>query len=556
MANVAELVVKVVTDTSQAKGLDETAAKGSKFSRGLATASKVAAGALVAVGGAAISAAKAAAEDAASQDALAQSMMKNAGASKSQIAATEDWISKMSMATGVADDELRPALSTLVRATGDVEQSQKALAVAMDVSAATGKPLKSVTDAMAKGFAGSTTSLGRLVPGLSKAALASGDMGRVMDELKDKTGGAAKAAGETAAGKMQRFTLALDETQEAAGAALLPALMKLTDILIPLGNWAQSHGTMFTVIAAGVAILAAAIIALNLALKIYNTIAAVTAVVSKAAWLSTLGPILLVVAAIAAVIVIVVLLWKKSETFRRIVLGVWAAIKKAASATAGVIRAVFNVAFAALTIYVRAYLTIFKVAFTVVRAVVKVAADVVKSIWRAVWSAVSGYVRVYASVIREVFSAIRSAASTAADWIGDRWRTLWDALKSAASGVASVLSKPFNAVKSAIDSVISAVQSLISWLGKIHVPKISLPHIPGLSRVASSVARAGVSPVSRYAAPSMTGFGAGAAAVPLSAVGAGPTIVIEGALDPEAVARQIDRIMHNHTRRIGRVTHP
>lgn len=547
MAATADLIVRVIADTSKAKGIDDVGEKTGKFSRGLASASKVAAGALVAVGGAAISAAKAAAEDAASQDALAQSMMRNAGASKSQIAATEDWISKMSMATGVADDELRPALSTLVRATGDVEKSQKALAVAMDVSAATGKPLKSVTDAMAKGFAGSTTSLGRLVPGLSKAALASGDMGRVMDELKRKTGGAAAAAGDTAAGKMRRFQVALNETQEAAGTALLPVMDKLANVLLKVGTFAQEHGTMFTVIAAGVAVLAAAVIALNIAMTAYTAITTLAAAASEAAWLAALGPIGLVIVAVLAVVAVIVILWKKSETFRRVVLAVWAAIRVAATAVGRAVMAVWRGVWAVLSAYVRAYVAVFRIAFALIRAVSSAVASVLKAVWRAVWSTLSGLVRGFVATFRAVFQGIQVAASAVAHAVQSAWSGVWSALERAASAAGRVLSAPFDAVRDAVNSVISAVQSLISWLSRIHVPKISLPHIPGLSSLAAPVS-ASYGAVSGFAAPRV----AGPAQMTTRGAGGGPTIIIQGALDPEGVARQVNRILGGHDRRIGR----
>src|SRR5262245_9927604 len=200
----ADLIVNIVTKVS-GDGMEQATQQTSKFKSGLATASKVAGAALLGVGAAAISAAKAAAEDQQSQVLLANSMKNAAGASKDQIAATEDWIDAQSRATGVADDELRPALGTLVRATGDVTKSQELLKKAMDISAATGKALESVTSALAKGYSGNTTALGRLVPGISKAALESGNFGRILGEVTDKTKGAAEAAGNTAAGKMRRF---------------------------------------------------------------------------------------------------------------------------------------------------------------------------------------------------------------------------------------------------------------------------------------------------------------------------------------------------------------
>jgi hypothetical protein len=544
LANVAELVVKVVTDTSKAKGLDETGAKSSKFASGLATASKVAAGALVMVGGAAIAAGKAAAEDAASQAQLANALVNNAGASKQAIAATEDWISAQSAATGIADDELRPALGDLVRATGNVAAAQGLLTTAMDVSAATGKPLSAVTTALAKAYAGNVGALSRVVPGLDQAKVKAGDFAGVLEELRQKTDGAAAAAAGTAAGKFKRFQVALGETQEAAGAALLPILEKLSGVLVKVGNWAQEHGTLFTVIAAGIAILATAVIALNVALTIYNTITAITAIVSTAAWAAVLGPITLVIIAVLAVVAVVVILWKKSETFRKIVTGAWNAIKVAAAATGAFLMAVWNKVAAGA-----------RVVGNVVRAVgngIQSAWNAmgrgIVSAWRAVWNAVIAVARAFAATVRGVWDTVRSGASSAADWVKSKWSGVWNALRGAVGNVGAVLSAPFNAVKGAIDGVISAIQSLIGWLSRIHVPKISLPHIPGVSSLGVSGAGAGGG-VSTYAAPSARGLGA--ASVRTVTGGGGPTIVIQGALDPEAVARQINRIMAGHDRRVN-----
>ena len=79
-------------------------------------------------------------------------------------------------------------MSNLLRATGDAEKSQRDMAVALDVAAATGKSVESVTQAMAKGYGGSAGSLKKLVPTLSDAAVESGNMNKVMKELADQTG--------------------------------------------------------------------------------------------------------------------------------------------------------------------------------------------------------------------------------------------------------------------------------------------------------------------------------------------------------------------------------
>jgi phage-related protein len=366
-----------------------------------------------------------------------------------------------------------------------------------------------------------------------------------MDELKAKTGGAAKAAGETAAGKMKRFQNSLNETQESIGGALLPVLVRLMDILVPVGLWAQKHGTLFAVIAGGVAVLAAAVIALNVAMTIYTAVTTLAAAATEATWLAALGPIALVIIAVAAVVAIIVILWKKSETFRRIVLGVWGAIKAVATVTGRAIMAVFRVAFAALSLYVRAYVLVFRVAFAVVKAVAGVVASVLKTIWRAVWSVLSAGVRAYVATFRAIFNTLSGVASGVARAVTSAWESVWRALKSGAEAAGRVLSGPFEAVHRAIDGVISAIQSLIGWLSRIHVPKISLPHVPGLSSLAAPVSGSG---------GGVAAFGAPGVPMARAAIGAsagGVTININGAIDPEGTARQVNRILGGHTRRIG-----
>jgi hypothetical protein len=149
------------------------------------------------------------------------------GATTAQIAATEQSILKMSLATGVADDELRPALGRLVRSTGDITKAQDLLSTALDVSTATGKPLETVANALGKAYDGNTAALGKLGIGLSSAELATMSFEEVQTSLSDLFGGAAAANADTYAGQIARVQVAFDETKETLGTALLPILDKL-----------------------------------------------------------------------------------------------------------------------------------------------------------------------------------------------------------------------------------------------------------------------------------------------------------------------------------------
>jgi hypothetical protein len=95
--------------------------------------------------------------------------------------------------------------------------------VALDTSAATGKDLDTVTQAMARSLEGSDTALTRLVPSLKG----------VDDPLK-QLGETFKGASSAAANldPFQRMNVAFGEIQESIGSALMPALNGIADFMV------------------------------------------------------------------------------------------------------------------------------------------------------------------------------------------------------------------------------------------------------------------------------------------------------------------------------------
>jgi hypothetical protein len=174
---------------------------------------------------------KAAIEDEKAQTQLALALENATGATTAQIAATEQSILQMSLATGVADDQLRPALGRLVRSTGDITKAQELLSTALDVSTATGKPLETVANALGKAYDGNTAALGKLGIGLSAAELKTMDFTQVQGRLSDLFGGAAARNADTYAGRIARMQVAFDEAKETIGFALLPILEKVINFI-------------------------------------------------------------------------------------------------------------------------------------------------------------------------------------------------------------------------------------------------------------------------------------------------------------------------------------
>ena len=160
------------------------------------------------------------------QKSLAQTL-KNLGLAYSTVGVT-NYIDNLQRATGVSEDELRPAFQKLLLVLGDVGKAQSALSLAMDISAGTGKDLSAVSMALAKGYSGQTTALSRLGAGLSKTLLKSGDMEAITAQLSKLFAGQAQAAVKTYAGQMAILGVSAKEASEIIGFALVDSLAKLS----------------------------------------------------------------------------------------------------------------------------------------------------------------------------------------------------------------------------------------------------------------------------------------------------------------------------------------
>jgi len=216
--------------------VETNASKISDFGKKAAAAFAVAAAAAVAYGTKlAVDGVKAAIEDEQAQLRLAQALKSATGATEGQIKATEDFILQTSLATGVADDQLRPAMQRLAVSTKDTEEAQRLLSLALDISKGRGLDLEQVANALGRAQDGNTASLGRLGLGLSKAELSTLSFTEIQTKLSDLYGGAAATNAETFQGKIDRLKVGFDEAKESLGTALLPQVEKFITFLNETG---------------------------------------------------------------------------------------------------------------------------------------------------------------------------------------------------------------------------------------------------------------------------------------------------------------------------------
>lgn len=285
MAKGRRFIVEVLGDgKSLTKSLKKASDDAMTFGDKVAAATKrmaiPAAAAFAGLSASALSFARAAAEDERSSALLAEQLKRTTGATNAQVAANEQFVSSMSMAVGVADDELRPALAQLVRATGDVGKAQSLLRTALDVSAGSGKSLSTVVQGLSRASQGQFTALRRLGIPLDENIIKTKDFDAVLRVLAQTYGGQASVAAGTAEGQMRRFGVAVGEAQEAIGAALLPALEAILPKLIGLAQWVQRNSGLIVGIGTAVAGFAGAVLLANGALKVWTTSAKIAALVN------------------------------------------------------------------------------------------------------------------------------------------------------------------------------------------------------------------------------------------------------------------------------------
>jgi hypothetical protein len=186
-------------------------------------------------------------EDQKQQTALATALRNVTGATDEAIIATQAYLDKQELMVGVDNKELIPSLQALVQATGDVTQAQTLQALALDISAGTGKDLQAVSIALAKAVGGNVAALTRLGVPLDADAVKAKDLTAILGKLGDTFGGQANERAQTFEFQLVRLQLAFNQILDQIGYALIPFLEKLAGVIrdkvLPaLSIWIEQNG--------------------------------------------------------------------------------------------------------------------------------------------------------------------------------------------------------------------------------------------------------------------------------------------------------------------------
>jgi hypothetical protein len=140
----------------------------------------------------------------------------------------EEFISQLSKASGVTDDQLRPSMQKLLQTTGSLTKSTQLLTQALDISRGSGVDFETVVNDLSMAYVGQTRGLRKYSLGLTQAELKTMSFADVQAKLVKQFTGANAAYLTTYAGKMELLTTAAGEAQETIGEGLIDALMILS----------------------------------------------------------------------------------------------------------------------------------------------------------------------------------------------------------------------------------------------------------------------------------------------------------------------------------------
>jgi hypothetical protein len=189
-------------------------------------------------------------EDEAAASRLAQSV-KNLGLAF-ETPAIEAFIEQLSRASGVTDDQLRPAMQRLLQTTGSLAKSTELMNLALEVSRGSGVDYETVINDLSMAYVGQTRGLRKYSLGLTQAELKTATFAEVQEKLNKTFTGANAAYLDTYAGKLTLIQTAAGEAQETLGKGLVDAFSilatetgSITELTEAMNAFATNTATAF-----------------------------------------------------------------------------------------------------------------------------------------------------------------------------------------------------------------------------------------------------------------------------------------------------------------------
>ena len=416
----------------------------------------------------------------------------------------------------------------------------------------------------------------------------------IMKQTGDAQGDFARTS-DGAANQQRILAANMEQFQTELGGVFLPVLESVTGLLSSMAGWMRENQTIALILAGGVAVLAGAIVAIKIAM----TVAAAATWLFNTALLA--NPIAWIVIAIVALIAAVVLMYNKFDWFKNFIDAVWAGIQVVIGAVVDwfkgtawpIIKKIidFMVAYYKLLwsgvkvvwdfIYgiVEKFVDFFKgKVWPIIQRIIdfivgyyKFLWNSVKAVWDFIYAVVEKFVNFFQDKVKPIIDRVVVAIVGFFTGLRDKTQTIWakikevilapvnffqNTIKPKIDTFTSGIKRAFEGLRDAIYSIFERIKSIVSsaWnavMDKINSIKDGLSNIPLVGGVfGRSAPGAQVIP---FGARSAGVLASGRSNISGQQLMTSPTVIVNGALDPVAVAKQIRRILRDENSRMGSV---
>jgi len=356
-----------------------------------------------------------------------------AGVKFETVSAALATMTKQGVPTSVATTQLRQAIQAMIKPTADMKTALDTLGYASGDALIAERGLAGALDLLTEASGGSNEVLGKMfgsVEGLQAVLALTGENAKIftadMAAMADAEGAAADAAAEmekTTGKQMQNLKVAMQDIGITIGTAIMPALIKLLEIITPIiekvATWIEKNPKLAAGMLAAVGALGGLLLAGGFLLPMISSLITILPVLGGALT-AMLGPIGLIVLAIAAVIAIGVLVYKNWDTIKEKAGELWDGIKMIFTN----IKDFFVNVWGNITnIFKEHWLKILTILFPAIGLPILIAKN-----WGKITEAVKGIW----NRVKEVFSGIWE---TAKEWGLNLVKGLWEGIKSMKSWI-------------------------------------------------------------------------------------------------------------------------
>jgi phage-related protein len=364
------------------------------------------------------------------------------GASDKVTASLTEQAKALSQTTIYSAGQTKQAQATLAQfgLTGD--QLKELTPLVQDYAAKTGQDLPTAAGAIGKALLGQGRALKGVGIDFTNTKTLTGNYAEIVDGLKGKVGGLAEEMGGTSAGKMQIMQNKVTALKVQLGAALVPAIMKVSEVLAPLLEWVSKNTSWLVPLAMGVTAVAVAFKVLNGVLALFG---------------ANPSALLIMGIAIAVVILIVAIyeLWTNWDT-------VWGWIKDKVDTVWQWIQSTWDTITGILQAPFLAFWGWIQVAWDAVLGIIQGVWNWVSDNWPLLLGMLFGPIGLAIALIVTNWSKITAAFSAALEWVKNTWSTVYNAVTTPIGNAVSWIKGKIDAIGGWFDSVAGAISSALS----------------------------------------------------------------------------------------------